>query len=88
MEKHYVVIWKIDEWASSPLEAVQKAIKALPHERNEESIATVFDVEEINGSGKVVRTIQIDALEEGSNPFNDEDLKKAETEIHESWIVS
>lgn len=88
MEKHYVVTWKIDEFTSNPLEAIRKAIAALPHEQNEDTIATVFDVEEIDGNGKVVKTFQIDVLEEDSNPFDIDDLNKANKEIPESWIVN
>lgn len=66
-EKRFVVKWEIDEYADSPLEAIRKAIEALPHEHNEDTLATVFDVEELDENGKVVSTSQIDVLEE--NPF-------------------
>lgn len=70
-EKHYLVRWEMDEFESNPLIAIKKAIEALPHERNEETIATVFEVDEII-DGKVVKTFQIDTLEEGCNPFTDD----------------
>jgi len=80
MAKHreFRVTWTIDENATNPLEAIRKAIAALPHEQNEDTIATVFDVEELDENSKVIATHQIDTLEEGSNPFSDEDLKAAE----------
>lgn len=72
MEKRYVIKWEIDEFATSPLDAIRKAILSFPHEKNEDSQATVFDVEEIDiNSNKVVNKIQIDTLDEGCNPFQD-----------------
>lgn len=63
-EKRYVIKWEIDTFASSPLEAVQKAIMAMPTLANEDSIATVFTVEEIDiNTNEIVSTEEIDLLE-------------------------
>jgi hypothetical protein len=73
MEKRFQIKWEIDQFAENPLEAIRKAIAAFPHENNEDTLATVFDVQEIDENGKVVNTEQIDLLdEEESN--NQEDI--------------
>jgi len=65
MEKRFTIKWEIDEFAENPLEALKKAIAAFPHEGNEDTLATVFDVEEIDiNSNKVITTHQIDLLDE------------------------
>lgn len=62
MEKHYVVTWKIDEWANTPEEAIAKAILSMPVPSNEDSIATVFEIVEVN-KNKFVQPMEIDTLE-------------------------
>lgn len=64
MEKRFVIKWEIDQFAENPLEAIQKAIEAFPHENNPDTLATVFDVVEKDENGKVVNEVQIDLLEE------------------------
>lgn len=77
MEKRFTIKWEIDEFAENPLEALRKAILAMPVEANEQTLATVFNVEEIDiNSNKVVATHQIDILEDDCNPFNSEDVRK------------
>jgi len=64
MEKRFLIKWEIDEFAETPLEAIKKAIKAMPTDSNPDTMATIFDVEEIDiNSNKVVATHQIDILE-------------------------
>ncbi len=63
-EKRFLIKWEIDEFASTPLEAIRKAIAAFPHENNNDTLATVFDVEEIDiNSNKVLSKVQIDILD-------------------------
>jgi len=59
MEKHFRVVWEIDQWAATPEEAIAKAILALPVPSNEDTLATVFDVTNWDTKEKV----QIDTLE-------------------------
>jgi hypothetical protein len=71
-EKHYTIKWEIDEFAINPIEAIKKAIAAFPHDWNGgdlDTLATVFDVEEIKDS-KVVSKVQIDILEEDEKPLD------------------
>lgn len=69
MEKRFTIKWEIDEFAETPLEAIRKAIAAFPHENNNDTLATVFDVEEIDiNSNKVIATHQIDILDEDGLP--------------------
>lgn len=84
-EKRYLVKWEIDEYATSPEEAIAKAILAMPVPANEETLATVFDVIEYNENGK--HHLQIDTLElEGEEElkfiriFND-NWKKSESKV-------
>ena len=56
MEKHYRVIWEIDEWADNPEDAARQALERM---RNPESVATVFDVIDF----ETKQTKQIDVLE-------------------------
>jgi len=77
--KHYLVMWEIDELEANPLAAIKKAIEALPHERNDDTQATVFTVKELDGKG---RTFSIDTLEEGCNPFNDDDVENFKEAFH------
>lgn len=80
MEKRFVVKWEIDEFAQNPLEAIKKAILALPHNGNEDTLATVFDVEELDVNGKLVKKFQIDVLE--VNPFDPEDVANYKEDEH------
>lgn len=64
MEKRFTIKWEIDQFAENPLEAIRKAIAAMPTENNTDTLATVFDVEEIDENGKVVSKVQIDLLDE------------------------
>lgn len=80
MEKRYVIKWEIDEFASSPLEAIKKAIQAMPVEANEDTLATVFDVEELDENGKTVNKFQIDVLE--VNPFDSDDVEEFNEKDH------
>jgi hypothetical protein len=75
MTKLFRIMWEIDMEANSPLEAVKKAIEVFPHERNEDTLATIFDVKELGDASDVLNRVQIDTLE--TNPFDDEDLKDA-----------
>jgi hypothetical protein len=59
MSRHYVVTWKIDIEADSPEAAAREALRI---QRNPESIATVFQVDERVG-GAVVKPHTIDLLE-------------------------
>jgi hypothetical protein len=70
-EKRFTIKWEIDYFATSPLEAIQKAIAAFPTEGND-TLATVFDVEEIDGNGKIVNKVQIDLLDEEDDEFETE----------------
>lgn len=79
-EKRFLIKWEIDEYATTPLEALRKAIEAMPVPSNEDTQATVFDIEEIDEKGKVVSKIQIDVLDEGCNPFEDEFEKELDEE--------
>jgi hypothetical protein len=67
-EKQYRVTWTIDEYASSPLEAVLKALKHMP--TNEESIATFFETLEIV-KGKLENPEEIDLLELDENQIKE-----------------
>lgn len=80
MEKRYLVKWEIDEFAENPLEAIKKAIAAMPTDSNEDTLATVFDVEEIDENGKTVDKFQIDVLE--VNPFDPEDVANYKEDEH------
>lgn len=62
-EKRFTITWTIDQFAHTPLEAIKKAIEAMPKD-NEETLATVFDVEEVDENGKTVNKVQIDILED------------------------
>lgn len=74
MEKRYLVKWEIDEFAETPLEAIRKAIAAMPTDSNPDTLATVFSVEEIDiNSNKVVATHEIDLLDEDGLPIEEND---------------
>jgi hypothetical protein len=66
-EKHYRIIWVLDVEASSPMEAIKQAIESMPTAANPDSIATVFDVKELNQNSEVVKTQRIDLLEESED---------------------
>lgn len=73
MEKRYVVKWEIDQVGENPLEAIKQAILALPHVGNSDTLATVFDVVELDiNTNEVIKTYQIDILE--TNPFDSEEV--------------
>jgi hypothetical protein len=59
-EKHYRITWVIDVEASSPLEAIKRAIEYMPKELNTESIPSygLWSVEEL----------EIDLSEEEPDP--------------------
>lgn len=48
---HYRVTWEIDAWADSPQEAAKEALKI---QRDPESVATVFKVQEVTAVAPVV----------------------------------
>lgn len=69
MEKQFRIVWKIDKWANSPEEAIAKAILSMPVPSNEETLATVFTVTEMDENSKPAKkSVNIDTLEleEGS----------------------
>jgi hypothetical protein len=52
--KHFIVTWTIDAWSNTPEEAIAKAILDMPHpQRDEESLATFFSVEEVTETGNI-----------------------------------
>lgn len=84
MEKRFTIKWEIDEFAETPLEAIRKAIAAFPHENNNDTLATVFDVEEIDiNSNKVIATHQIDILDEDGLPIEEKDEFEKELDEEE-----
>jgi hypothetical protein len=64
MGKKYLVKWEIVQFANSPLEAIKKAIEEMPVPTNDDTLETVFDVEEIGENGKVLNKVRIDILME------------------------
>lgn len=56
-ERHYTVTWTIDVWADSPEEAAHKALRT---QRDNDSIATVFDIKDM----ETQETETIDTLAE------------------------
>jgi hypothetical protein len=65
MKKRFTIKWEIDEFAETPLEALRKALLALPCEENKDTLATVFEVSEIDiNTNAVKNTVQIDILEQ------------------------
>ena len=90
MEKRFTIKWEIDQFAENPLEAIRKAIAAMPTENNTDTLATVFDVEEIDENGKVVSKVQIDLLDEEEDEFqkelDEEELQKTMDKCRdENW---
>lgn len=55
-QTHYLVTWSIDIWADSPLEA---AGAARHYQKNHGSIATIFDVEDVDNG----KSYQVDGTE-------------------------
>lgn len=70
MSRHFLVCWEIDEFADTPLEAIRQAIAAFPHAGNPDSLATIFDVRELDECGQVVRLHSIDLEEEDEEGGN------------------
>jgi hypothetical protein len=84
MEKHYVITWAIDKFDKNPLAALKKAIEALPTPTSteEQTIATIFEVKCIDTN----ETFQIDVLDEGCNPFMEENVENFDKALPESVI--
>jgi hypothetical protein len=85
-ENRYLITWQIDSWGENPLDALKRAIEKMPHpmtsEDYEGSIATVFDVKCVQeGAIDNGVTYQIDALEEGCNPFNENNVENFKGEF-------
>jgi hypothetical protein len=79
-EKHYRIIWTIDQFAESPLEAIKQAIASMPN-GNPSSIATLFTVEEIDSKNKIASTQEIDLL---SNEHEDKIINDLEQSLWDS----
>ena len=80
-EKVYRITWTIDQNAKNPLEAIMKAIEAMPVNEHEDTLATVFDVAEVDENGKEIKGTQtqidiLDELDEFQKELEDEDLNK------------
>ena len=72
MEKRFLIKWEIDEYAETPLKAIHKAIAAMPHSMNFDTLATVFTVEEFDiNSNKVIATHEIDLFDKDGLPFEE-----------------
>jgi len=54
-ERHYTVTWTIDVWADSPDEAAHKALRT---QHDTDSIATVFDIQDMEtGTTETIDTL-------------------------------
>ena len=53
-DRRFLVTWQIDEFASSPREAAKQALK---HQRDPDSIATVFEVQEFAADGELLPAV-------------------------------
>lgn len=59
-DRRFLVTWQIDEFAGSPREA---AVQALKRQRDPDSIATVFEVQEFTDGGELLPAVtEIDLL--------------------------